>query len=71
MVAMKNLNYIYFFENNMTEQKYVIKNLLRPNFSLEDERSYWRTILDLILTGREELLKYLVWKDEIKSLSGE
>lgn len=40
MVAMKNLNYIYFFENNMTEQKYVIKNLLRPNFSLEDERSY-------------------------------
>lgn len=29
------------------------------------------TIVDLTLTGREELLKYFVWKDEIKLLSAE
>lgn len=28
-------------------------------------------ILDLILTCKEELLKYVVWKDEIESLSAE
>lgn len=39
-VSMKKLNYIYLLKNNMIVQKYVIKNLLRPTFSLEDERSY-------------------------------
>lgn len=32
--------HIFFKKNNMIELKYVIKNLLRPTFSLEDETSY-------------------------------
>lgn len=32
------ITYIFW---KMIEEKYVIKNLLRSTFSLEDERSYW------------------------------